>query len=767
MSLYGVFPRGYGKCVSGDTLIFTDSGIKEIGTLFNFNESGIETLYNTRVGLVNRYGQKENTTLGLYSGYCRTKTVTTENGYHLCGTYHHPVLTLQKNGSVNFKRLDELQIGDYVVINRKNNLWGTNYQVNISRALQEISLLPDSKKSIPSYILNSTKETVTAFLRHFFDQHGGTVFEDYFLFISKSKKLLDQLQIILLNLGIITYVAEENGHSSLLIKDIDVKYFAEQIGSSIPEHRNLLEKKSRHYNPLDSDAHYFYSKITSITNGCHHVYDFHVESTHSFVSNGFVSHNTFNEVLASELACVFYPEITIALTAQTKENAAELLRDKHNEIMKFYPMLKNEVAKENFSKNDANIVFKNGAVLDNLANAQSSKGQRRRRMNEEESALIDNDTFLDALLPIVEVPRVCVGKYSIIDPEELNQQINFFTTAGFKGSDEYQRSVDMVRDMIHLKGKIVLGSSFWLPCWYGRGSTKSQIFQKKRDMTTVSFAQNYESKWVGAATGALVNINKLIDCRSLLDTVYEAKDDEEYYIGVDVARSQSTANNQSSVAVVRVRRNEKNNKVKSLEVVNAINISNTMNFTNQALEIKRLKKRYNARMVIVDGNGLGSGLVDQLLKNAEDPVTGDDLGCWNTVNTDNEPESVSSDSCLFDMKAQSYQSRVVSYFIDAVDSGKLRLLRQRKDTDFSQAEKDDYVNKVLPFIQTDFMVEEIANLKLKTLPSGAITVEKTVSRMNKDRFSCLAYVIFYIMEFTNNAYESVNELELLEQYTFL
>ena len=119
------------------------------------------------------------------------------------------------------------------------------------------------------------------------------------------------------------------------------------------------------------------------------------------------------------------------------------------------------------------------------------------------------------------------------------------------------------------------------------------------------------------------------------------------------------------------------------------------------------------------------------------------------------------------MKAQSYQSRVVSYFIDAVDSGKLRLLRQRKDTDFSQAEKDDYVNKVLPFIQTDFMVEEIANLKLKTLPSGAITVEKTVSRMNKDRFSCLAYVIFYIMEFTNNAYESVNELELLEQYTFL
>ena len=477
---------------------------------------------------------------------------------------------------------------------------------------------------------------------------------------------------------------------------------------------------------------------------------------------------TFDEVLASILVCVFFSEITISLTAQTKENAAELLKDKYNEIIRFYPMLENEVVKANFAKGQAEIKFRSGSVLDNLANAQSSKGQRRKRMNIEESALIDDVTFQDALKPIVEVPRVCVGKYSITDPEELHQQINFFTTAGFKGSDEYQRSVEMVKDMINLNGKLVLGSSFWLPCWYGRGSTKSQIFQKKKDMSVVAFAQNYESKWVGASTGALVNINKLIECRNLLYPERECNNlAEEYYMGVDVARSQSTANNQSSVAVVRAKRNSKTNRIKSMEVVNAINISNTMNFTNQAIEIKKIKKRYNAQMVVVDGNGLGSGLVDQLLKEAEDPLTGESLGCWNTINSDNEPESSEYDLCLFDMKAQTYQNKVVSYFIDAVDSCKLRLLQQRKDSDFSTQEKDDYINKVLPYIQTDFMFEEIANLKLKTLPSGGITVEKAVSKMNKDRFSCLAYVIFYIMEYTNNFKESINEYELLEQYTFL
>ena len=389
---------------------------------------------------------------------------------------------------------------------------------------------------------------------------------------------------------------------------------------------------------------------------------------------------TFDEVLASILACVFFPEISISLSAQTKENAADLLKDKYNEILRFYPLLKNEIEKANFAKGDALVVFKNGSRLDNLANSQTSKGQRRKRINMEESALIDNDTFLDALLPIVEVPRVCVGKYSIVDPEELNQQINFFTTAGFKGSDEYQRSVDMVKDMINLNGKIVLGSSFWLPCWYGRGSTKSQIFQKKRDMTMISFAQNYESKWVGAASGALVNINKLMNCRSLTSPVLSSKNkDDEFYIGVDVARSQNTSNNQSFISVIKVNRTKDKTKIVSMDLVNLINIPNIMNFTAQACVIKKYKKLYNAKNVIVDGNGLGAGLIDELLKESFDPITKESLGCWDTINDDNMPEVPEiAEKILYNLKAQSAQSKIVTNFIDVVDSGKFRMLESKQ-----------------------------------------------------------------------------------------
>lgn len=463
---------------------------------------------------------------------------------------------------------------------------------------------------------------------------------------------------------------------------------------------------------------------------------------------------TFDEVLASMLACIFFPEISISLSAQTKENAADLLKDKYNEILRFYPLLKNEIDKANFAKGDALVVFKNGSRLDNLANAQTSKGQRRKRINMEESALIDNDTFLDALLPIVEVPRVCVGKYSIVDPEELNQQINFFTTAGFKGSDEYQRSVDMVKDMINLNGKIVLGSSFWLPCWYGRGSTKSQIFQKKRDMTMISFAQNYESKWVGAASGALVNINKLMNCRSLTSPVLSSKNkDDEFYIGVDVARSQKTSNNQSFISVIKVNRTKDKTKIVSMDLVNLVNIPNIMNFTAQACVIKKYKKLYNAKNVIVDGNGLGAGLIDELLKESFDPITKESLGCWDTINDDNIPEVPEiAEKILYNLKAQSAQSKIVTNFIDIVDSGKFRMLESKQQSEFTEKEYDDFDNCVAPYLQTDCLFEEIANLKLKHLSNGGVTIEKVVNKLDKDRVSATIYVLWYINEFCRDIY---------------
>lgn len=458
---------------------------------------------------------------------------------------------------------------------------------------------------------------------------------------------------------------------------------------------------------------------------------------------------TYNEVLAMVVVAILFPNIELALSAQTKENAADLLEAKWNEITKHYPLLLNELAdKPKFSKGNAFIKFRNDSTIDAIANAQSTKGQRRRRLKIEESALLNNDLFQDALEPVVEVPRLTIGKLGIVDPMELNQQIHFFTTAGFKGSDEYQRSIKMIENMEQLEGQIVLGSNWQLPCWYGRGSSKSQILQKKKKSSVVAFAQNYEQEWVGCSDGALVNINRLMNCRCLtVANNASLNDSEEYYIGVDVARSQKTSNNQSSAVVGRVMRNSDKSRIISIDIVNIIKIPNILNFTAQAIRVKQIQKRYKAKMVIVDGNGLGSGLVDELLKESIDPITGENLGCWDTVNDDNTPEIPYSPKIVYNLKAQSCQNEVVTTFIDMVDSGKLKLLEKRIDSDFDDEEWDEFDDKVRPFAETDAFIEEAANLKLKHLSNGGVTIEKVVKKIDKDRVSAMIYMLWYVNKF--------------------
>ena len=458
---------------------------------------------------------------------------------------------------------------------------------------------------------------------------------------------------------------------------------------------------------------------------------------------------TFNEVLSQVIVAILFPQIELALSAQTKENAADLLKAKFNEIRNKFPLVENELAKEaKFIKGDALITFKNGSTIDAIANAQTTKGQRRRRLKIEEAALLNNDLYQDALEPVTEVPRYTVGKMALVDPQELNQQIHFFTTAGFRGSDEYQRSVDMYDNMCELKGQVVLGSNWMLPCWYGRGSNKSQILRKKRTTSPIAFAQNYEQEWVGSSDGSLVDINKLMMCRTLTTPMINYNNlDEEFYLGVDVARSQKSTNNQSSIAVGKVIRNKETNKIVSIEIPNIMTVSNVMNFSAQACLVKKVKKNFMAKAVIADGNGLGAGLIDELLKESYDPVTGEYLGCWNTMNTDNQPEVKDAEKCLFDMKAQHFQSKVVADFIDVVEGGKLKILEKKQDFDFTAKDKQNMDLRVLPYIQTDLLFEEIANLKLKHMTNGALSVEKVVKKVDKDRFSALSYLIFYIIEY--------------------
>jgi hypothetical protein len=58
-------------------------------------------------------------------------------------------------------------------------------------------------------------------------------------------------------------------------------------------------------------------------------------------------------------------------------------------------------------------------------------------------------------------------------------------------------------------------------------------------------------------------------------------------------------------------------------------------------------------------------------------------------------------------------------------------------------------NGLLGSIQTEFFIEEVANLQLKTMNGGKLTVERNSKSLDKDRYSSCSYMMYYIMTYEN------------------
>ena len=355
------------------------------------------------------------------------------------------------------------------------------------------------------------------------------------------------------------------------------------------------------------------------------------------------------------------------------------------------------------------------------------------------------------------------GHLGMIDPLEVNGQIHFFTTSGFRGSDEWHRNITMYNGMLNCTGDFVLGADWRLACWYGRGQTKQQMLDTKSKYSAIKFAKNYESRWVGAIENQLVDMNKLMNARTLKTPVFENSDPKrEFVLGVDVARSANESNNKTAISVIEEIRSN-NGLIKKMKLVNMYLVSNKMDVNGQACIVKRVQKTYNAKMVIVDANGLGRGLIDELFYPTTDRLSGEEYDPWTTDDPDYCSDYDNALPILYPLIAKAGQanaesnSTIIVNFISCVESGKLQLLEEKKESDFDIFKKDG-INNFAPYEQTNALVDEISNLQLVHLPSGGVTVKQVLNKIDKDRYSSLAYALWWIMTYDNKLIQDNTDL---------
>ena len=209
------------SCVTKDTFIYTDKGIECVNDYVKNVIDGAHIVPEYRV-----LGKDKIRTghIMVNSGTAKTRNIITTHTSLECS--HNHKLYACRGGVYEWIRACDLRKGDYVAVQIGMNQWGNTNKIN------NISITPDTmynfglylstgkcseenlrlyssigydenKHDIPNSVLKINRECMLSLLQGIFENN---IVNDRYVYYTWSKNLVLQLRMILLNLGILTYV---------------------------------------------------------------------------------------------------------------------------------------------------------------------------------------------------------------------------------------------------------------------------------------------------------------------------------------------------------------------------------------------------------------------------------------------------------------------------------------------------------------------------------------------------------------------------------
>ena len=469
---------------------------------------------------------------------------------------------------------------------------------------------------------------------------------------------------------------------------------------------------------------------------------------------------SFLTVMALMCRCILYPDAHLFVTSGGKEQGASILQSKVEEICKLIPSFEREIdwgrGKTLTGKDKVRYVFKNGSVLDNLAARESTRGQRRHGGVMEECVGIDDQILREVIIPVMAISRRAKDG-TTVESEPLNKSQIYITTAGYKGTYPYDRLIGFLVRMVTQPDRcIVLGGTWRTPVGMGLQS-KTFITDQKNEGTynEASFEREYESKWSGTVEDAFFNGEHFTRNRKLLQPEYEHSGRSAagayYVLSVDVGRKGCD----SVVCVFKVTPQAQGPAIKSL--VNIYTMADE-HFEDQAIKMKKLFYKYKARTLVIDGNGVGLGLIDYMIKSQNDEngdfypdfgVVNDDEGYYKKYRTANtefdamyiiKANAPINTECHANAQSQLAAGKV-KFLIDE-RAAREKLLGTAKGQKMKPEERAEYLQ---PFTLTSILKEEMMNLREEN--EGINIILKQANRgIRKDKFSAFEYGLYYIKQ---------------------
>ena len=474
---------------------------------------------------------------------------------------------------------------------------------------------------------------------------------------------------------------------------------------------------------------------------------------------------SFLTILAEILQCIFMPGTKRFICAPNKTQAAQIAKEKIVEIYDKWPLLRKEVVggeisdtPGNFGKDYVTLKFRNGSQFDVVGALDSQRGGRRHGGLIDETRDHDETPINEVVLPLLNVSRRLPD--NTVNENEPNQQRIFMTSAGVKTSFAYDILIDTFIDsIIHPNSTFVFGCDYRVPILHGLlDKTYINKLKTSSSFSEDSFAREYASIWSGSSEEAWFNFDKMSKYRKIKNpethAISRACADQFYLLSVDVGR----LNDQTVCCVFRVNVSKEGKYYATL--VNLYVLGRTIEtkpFSIQAIDIKKLIRKFNPREVVIDTNGLGLGIADEMIREQVDEF-GEVYPAYGFFNDENYLKIQPKDAqkILYSLKANGpLNSKIHGNAYTRINSGMIRFLIKEQEaknallgTKIGQKMTvTQRVQRLLPHEMTTKLFEEMANLRLKKTGSNMdIVLEQINPRYPKDKYSSFAYGLWRIKE---------------------
>lgn len=473
---------------------------------------------------------------------------------------------------------------------------------------------------------------------------------------------------------------------------------------------------------------------------------------------------SFLTILAMILQCIFIPGTKRFICAPNKNQSAQIAKEKITEIYDKWPLIRREViggdvsdTPGNFGKDYVTLKFRNGSQFDVVGALDSQRGGRRHGGLIDEIRDHDETAINEIVLPLMNVSRRLPD--NTVNEKEPNQEVICMTSAGVKSSFAYERLLDTFENsIIDPEHSFCMGCDYRVPMLHG---LLDKVFINKLRMSPSyneeSFAREYMSIWSGGSDESWFNFDKLQKYRKIKNPEKHAKfregSDQFYLLSVDVGR----LNDQTVVCVFRV--NILNGKYYAT-LVNLFVLGRTAEtkpFSRQAADLKEIIALFNPREVVIDCNGLGLGIADEMIREQYNEK-GETLAAYGFFNNDDykKIQPKNAEKILYSMKANGpLNSKIHGNAYSRLSGGMVRfLIKEQEAKNALLATKvgqkmsiEKRIERLLPHEMTTKLFEEMANLRLKRTGVGLdIVLEQINERYPKDKYSAFAYGLWRIKE---------------------